>query len=81
MKNGVECCKDFFPYFKALKTNCVLHQYMHVFLSGRRGLAFGAGGNIFGPDHNITFFPYYALFIKYYLDGTCKHCIYACLIF
>ena len=22
MKNGVECCKDFFPYFKALKTNC-----------------------------------------------------------
>ena len=24
MKNGVECCKDFFPYFKALKTNCVL---------------------------------------------------------
>ena len=23
MKNGVECYKDFFPYFKALKTNCV----------------------------------------------------------
>ena len=22
MKNGVECYKDFFPYFKALKTNC-----------------------------------------------------------
>ena len=25
MKNGVECYKDFFPYFKALKTNCVLY--------------------------------------------------------
>ena len=24
MKNGVECYKDFFPYFKALKTNCDL---------------------------------------------------------
>ena len=24
MKNGVECYKDFFPYFKALKTNCAL---------------------------------------------------------
>ena len=24
MKNGVECYKDFFPYFKALKTNCVM---------------------------------------------------------
>ena len=23
MKNGVKCYKDFFPYFKALKTNCV----------------------------------------------------------
>ena len=22
MKNAVECYKDFFPYFKALKTNC-----------------------------------------------------------
>ena len=22
MKNGVEFYKDFFPYFKALKTNC-----------------------------------------------------------
>ena len=22
MKNGVEHYKDFFPYFKALKTNC-----------------------------------------------------------
>ena len=24
MKNGVKCYKDFFPYFKALKTNCDL---------------------------------------------------------
>ena len=24
MKNRVECYKDFFPYFKALKTNCDL---------------------------------------------------------
>ena len=24
MKNGVECYKDFFPYFKALKTNCAV---------------------------------------------------------
>ena len=22
MKNDVQCYKDFFPYFKALKTNC-----------------------------------------------------------
>ena len=27
MKNGVECYKDFFPYFKALKTNCVDSQF------------------------------------------------------
>ena len=26
MKNVVKCYKDFFPYFKALKTNCVFLQ-------------------------------------------------------
>ena len=26
MKNGVECYKDFFGYFKALKTNCVFFE-------------------------------------------------------
>ena len=29
MKNGVECYKDFFPYFKALKTNCEDHQQIY----------------------------------------------------
>ena len=30
MKNGVECYKDFFPYFKALKTNCEETEQNHM---------------------------------------------------
>jgi hypothetical protein len=28
MKNGVECYKDFFGYFNALKTNCETYQIL-----------------------------------------------------
>ena len=35
MKNGVECYKDFFPYFKALKTNCVPLWKTVLFVSSR----------------------------------------------
>ena len=40
MKNGVECYKDFFGYFNALKTNCdrasrgVLITYARTYLAG-----------------------------------------------
>ena len=38
MKNGVECYKDFFPYFKALKTNCDLAHEKLINIMGRYGI-------------------------------------------
>ena len=37
MKNGVECYKDFFPYFKALKTNCADENFISAVGTSMKG--------------------------------------------
>ena len=76
MKNGVECYKDFFPYFKALKTNCVWCNGLKAFLTVKfncnfkRNCKYGCSEASYTYLLNLPYLPdlSYLINILYFLD-------------